>query len=65
MDGQNLILNVTESGTEMMSITLKPDGWAVVDIAYSFADLADLPLLGTNSTLDRTQPAITLEEKIL
>ena len=65
MAGPNLVIDVVGNDENLMTITLKPDGWAVVAVAYAFADLAGLPLPGSDTTTDRSLPAITLEEKIL
>ena len=65
MAGANLVIDVTGNDENLMKITVKPDGWAVVTVAYALTDLAGLPLPGSEETTDRSLPAITLEEKIL
>lgn len=62
-DGRNIRLNVTANGTDMLDITLKPDGWAGIRISYAFLAAANLPLPPGSD--DREEPAILLEEKIL
>ena len=62
MSDRDLIMQVTEAGREMMNIAVRQDGWAKVDISYTFMEMVNLPLPG--GILSDGQ-AVTLEEKIL
>ncbi|MGI9322297.1 MAG: type II secretion system protein N [Pseudomonadales bacterium] len=78
MQGDDLLLQVTsssgapslkraapsiEKATQMMNITIKRDGWVLVQISYAFMQLADLPLPG-GFELAPEDTAFTFEEKI-
>ncbi len=43
LNGRDLLLDVTEQGETVMQVTLKPTGWAVVDIKTRLLQVAGLP----------------------
>jgi hypothetical protein len=61
VEGNNLLMDVTHAGDTVIQVTLRPTGWAIVDIRARLFDLAGLP------RPERLQPensAALLEEKI-
>ena len=66
---RTLRLDVRGAELDLMSVQIKPDGWAIVAINYALLDLTDIPLLADAAERrekpDRENPAVVLEEKIL
>lgn len=61
MNGSNLILDVTSAGQILLQVTLKPTGWAVVDIKARLLEEAGLPFRAGTSP---NASAIIAEEKL-
>ena len=66
---RTLRLDVRGAELDLMSVQIKPDGWAIVAINYALLDLTDIPLLADTTERrekpQRENPAVVLEEKIL
>ncbi len=61
LDERNLKLNVTSEGATLIDVTLKPNGWAVVDMKARLLDIAGLPV---RADVNPDVSAIVIEEKL-
>jgi len=64
MDGDSVQLAISDRGTALIDLSLKPSGWAAVGVSFDFIELAGLPIpLDANS--GSAGPALLIEEKVL
>lgn len=61
LSGRDLLLDVTENGNLVIQVTLKPTGWAVVDIKARLLETAGLPFRAGTSP---NASAVIAEEKL-
>lgn len=62
MEGSDAKLNVASGTSDLLTLSLKPDGWSQTSVSYTLMDMAGLPL--PNGYQDTTGPAFLLEEKV-